>query len=179
MPNMPVVRPCAIISPYPTTVTHSFRASWGGLCAWNGGLRLRLQSALRAGQGFTMSVLRADMSETIARMSEIYRIVFIGTVALLMLHLPIVYWKIYLVYRALGDQPRHLGFFWFSFQFQMPIFAKGMPNYLDLESFPDSLRIQISGTRHQLRIIRAIASLWLVFVLAFGAIIALLRRRYS
>jgi hypothetical protein len=126
-----------------------------------------------------MFVLGADMSGTIAGMSEIYRIVFLGTVAVLMLYAPFVYWKIYSVYKALGEKAKHLGFFWFSFQFQMPIFAKGMPNYLDLDSFPDSLRIQISRAQRQLRFTRTIASVWLVLVLAFGAVTALLRRHYS
>jgi len=119
------------------------------------------------------------MSEAIAGMSEMYRILFLGTVAVLMLYAPFAYWKIYSVYKALGEQARHLGFFWFSFQFQMPIFARGMPNYLDLGSFPDSLRIQISSARRQLRLTRTIASVWLVLVLAFGAVTALLRRHYS
>jgi hypothetical protein len=119
------------------------------------------------------------MPEAIATMSEIYSIVFPVTVAVLALNVPLTYWKIYLVYRAVGEQARRLGFFWFSFQFQSPIFARGMPNYLDLDSLPGSLRIKISGTRRQLRFVAGISVLWLFLVLAFGAATAMLGRHYS
>jgi hypothetical protein len=120
------------------------------------------------------------MSETfIASLSEIYRMLFLGSAALPMLYALFVYCKIYSVYRAIGDQASRLGFFWFSFQFQLPRLAKGMPNYLDLDSLPDGSRIQINGVRHQLGLIRTIFALWIVLVLALGMATALMRRHHS
>jgi hypothetical protein len=112
-------------------------------------------------------------------LSEVYRILFICSAALLLLYPPFVYWKIYSVYKALGDEAKRLGFFRFSFQFQVPRFASGFLEPLDPDRVPDSSRQYFNRIQRQLRLIRTIAISWVLLVLAFGAVTALIRRHYT
>jgi hypothetical protein len=112
-------------------------------------------------------------------LSEVYRVLFICTAALVPLYPPSAYWKIYSVYKSVGDDAKRLGFFWFSFQFQVPRFASGFLEPLDPDRLPDSSRQYLNRTQHQLRLIRTMAISWVLLVLAFGAITALIRRHYT
>ncbi|MGE0289909.1 MAG: hypothetical protein AB7I42_27445 [Bradyrhizobium sp.] len=112
-------------------------------------------------------------------LSETYRMLFLGTAAALPLYVIFVYWKIYQVYRSLDDRARRLGFLWYSFQFQVPMLAKGMNEYLDPGQLPEDARAQIDNVKRQLRFVRTIIVLWVFLVLGFGAAMAFIRKYYS
>jgi hypothetical protein len=112
-------------------------------------------------------------------LSEVYRVLFLSTAALVPLYPLFVYWKSYWVYKAIGDPAKRLGFFWFSFQFQVPSFAKGFLEPLEPDRLPDSSQKYFNRIQRQLRLTRTIAISWVLLVLAFGAVTALIRRHYT
>jgi hypothetical protein len=79
-------------------------------------------------------------------MSELSRVLPLVTIAAVWLYAASGYWKIYRVYRLLGDRTGNLGFFWFSFQFQHPTFSRGMKSYVDYYgTLPDDLKAQVDA----------------------------------
>jgi hypothetical protein len=120
------------------------------------------------------------MTSMTAWMSELSRVLPFVTIAAVWLWVPYAYWKIYEVYKLLGDRTGNLGFFWFSFQFQHPVFSRGMRSYLDyFDGLPDDLKACVSAARSELRRRHLMVILWIVFVLAFGWLASFLERHQS
>jgi hypothetical protein len=99
------------------------------------------------------------------------------TVVMFMLYPLYFYWKIYGVYRALGNRTKELGFFWFSFQFQHPVVSRGMKSYLNYyDALPDDLKARVDAVRRQLRSHVASLGVWILFVVAFAFLVSYLKR---
>jgi hypothetical protein len=114
------------------------------------------------------------------RMIEIHRVLLFATIVAVWLWTPYHYWKIYKVYKLLGDCTGNLGFFWFSFQFQHPVFSKGMRSYLDyFDGLPDELKARVLATRSELRRHVLAFLLWIALLLAFGWLTSRLERHQS
>jgi hypothetical protein len=81
-----------------------------------------------------------------------------------------VYWRIYVAFRLLDRRVKELGFAWFSFQFQLPSFAKGMPGYVDyFDSLPEELKKRVTAIRREINVARLIVVLW-TLLLILGAV---------
>lgn len=120
------------------------------------------------------------MTSVTAWMSELSRVLPLVTIAAVWLYVPYGYWKIYRVYKLLGDRTGNLGFLWFSFQFQHPTFSRGMKSYVDYYgTLPNDLKAQVDATRSQLRRHVLTMLLWILFVVAFGLLAGLLERHHS
>ena len=57
-------------------------------------------------------------------MAKVYETVFSASVVLAVFYPFFVYWRTYVAFRLLGTRVEQLGLAWFSFEFQLPNFAK-------------------------------------------------------
>lgn len=85
--------------------------------------------------------------------------------------------KAHTVYTLLGDGVKNISFYWFYFQLQGPYVARQYPGYVDhFQSLPDDLKARVIIARRQIGYGMASIVLWVIFVFAFGALAAYLRR---
>jgi hypothetical protein len=74
--------------------------------------------------------------------------------------------RIYFLYRLLRDRLGGISYFWFNYEFQLPLqFAKLYPGHVDFSSLPDDLRAQVSAARRDMNRVRVIVACWIIFVL--------------
>jgi hypothetical protein len=91
----------------------------------------------------------------------------------------VFHWKSYSAYKLLGDRVSRLGYYWFSAQFQLGSLAQGMPGYVDyLDTLPPDLKMRVLALRKQMLRSVWMLALWIVFVILFGAVSALVRRHF-
>jgi hypothetical protein len=89
-----------------------------------------------------------------------------------------VYWRTYIAYKLLGDRVEKLGFLWFSFQFQLPEFSKGMAMYVDyFDALPNELKGRTIAIRREINIARLIVVAGLLFLIFSGLIFKYLKAR--
>jgi hypothetical protein len=98
-----------------------------------------------------------------------------GIVFLVTLPIPVLaslfwHWKVYSLYRLLGDRVRNTSYYWFSFQFQNPNLAQQLGGYVDIfASLPEGLSAQVTTVRRQARYAISIVACWgLFFVVLIG-----------
>jgi hypothetical protein len=84
--------------------------------------------------------------------------------------------KMSAAYELLGPRAKQLGFYWFSAQFSLGSFARGMPGYLDPDTFPPDISARFSTLRKQARQSTWVMYGWLGFVLFCGILSALFTR---
>jgi hypothetical protein len=79
-------------------------------------------------------------------------------------------WKVYSLYRLLGDRVGNLSYYWFAFQFQNPHFARQLGGYVDIyASLPDDLSDRVITARRQTRYAVSFAAVWgLLFLVLIG-----------
>jgi hypothetical protein len=110
-------------------------------------------------------------------MIEIYKVLFVGSAIGVALYAFYGIWRLYGIYRMLGDHVRGMGFYWFSFQFQHETFARGFPYYVDyLDGLPDDLKARVIAARTQFRYRQMFIICWIVAVLSFGWLASKLAR---
>ena len=98
-------------------------------------------------------------------------ILFVGLLISATCYVAFVYWRVYIAYKLLGGRVEKLGFLWFSFQFQVPEFSKGMGMYIDyFDALPNELRGQIIAIRREINIARLIVVLGLLLLIFSGFI---------
>jgi len=96
-----------------------------------------------------------------------------GVVLLVSMPIPITagfywHWKALGFYRSLGDRVKGMSYYWFSFQFQNPGFAKQLPGYVDvLKGLPEDQAARIITIRRQMRYATMTVACWsLLFFLS-------------
>ena len=78
------------------------------------------------------------------------------------------HWRVYSLYKLLGDRASEAGYYWFAFQVQNPNFSRQLSGHVDLlESLPQDLSAQVLAVRRQIRDATLAMAFWmlLVFVL--------------
>jgi hypothetical protein len=93
-----------------------------------------------------------------------------GIVALASLPIPILaalFWhaRVYSLYRILGERVGNLSYYWFSFQFQTPQFARMLPGYVDLfSSLPEDLAAQVAMVHRKTKWAELIVVCWMLLI---------------
>jgi hypothetical protein len=98
-----------------------------------------------------------------------------GIVLVCSLPIPILaglywHWRVYSLYKRLGDRVKNISYYWFCFQFQNPSFAKQLPGYSGfLDHLPDDLSTHVVTVRRQIRCATAALAIWMILaVILFG-----------
>ena len=74
------------------------------------------------------------------------------------------HWRVYGLYRMLGGPSKNISYYWFSFQFQNPRFARQLPGYVELlDPQTDDLKARIVIVRLQMRYATYIMVVWILF----------------
>jgi hypothetical protein len=97
-----------------------------------------------------------------------------GVVLLISLPVPILaglFWhaRAYSLYRSLADHVGSTSYYWFAFQLQNPRFARQLPGRVDLDALPESLSVEVSAVRAQLRRANLALLCWTILVFALIA----------
>ena len=73
------------------------------------------------------------------------------------------HWKVYGLYRRLGDQVRDVGYYWFSTQIQTPGLATQFYRCKDFASFlPEASLAEIAVVRREARLATITTALWIM-----------------
>jgi hypothetical protein len=101
---------------------------------------------------------------------------FAGIALLCSLPIPILavlywHWRVYALYEQLGDSVKNISYYWFSFQFQSPRFAKQLPGYAGfLDALTDDLLARVMTVRRQMRRATVTIGLWMIFAVTLFCI---------
>jgi hypothetical protein len=93
-----------------------------------------------------------------------------GILALALLPVPVLaalFWhaRVYSLYRLLGERVGNVSYYWFSFQFQVPGFARQLPGFVDFFSFlPEDLAAKVFVVRRDTKRAEVIMVLWILLV---------------
>jgi len=98
-----------------------------------------------------------------------------GIILLVSLPIPLLaslfwHWRVYSLYRLLGDRVCNISYYWFGFQFQTPHFARQLGGYVDIfEALPEDMSARVMTVRRQTRYAISIVACWgLLFVVLIG-----------
>jgi len=75
------------------------------------------------------------------------------------------------LYRLLGERVGNISYYWFSFQFQTPGFARQFPGFVDLfSSLPEDLAAQVSVVRRDTKRAEMIMAFWTLLIVTLVGI---------
>jgi hypothetical protein len=74
--------------------------------------------------------------------------------------------RVYSLYRLLGERVGNISYYWFSFQFQVPGFARQLRGFVDLfSSLPEDLAAKVFVVRRDAKRAEIAMVLWMLLVL--------------